>query len=567
MFARASAAPGSTLTLAERARLLAQLARVFIAWQRYDTRRPSPVPDNPRFMDARSAAALLRDGDVVACSGLGGNQRAAILYWAIRECFEETGHPAGLTVLNLGGHGGRGRVPGTLEELGREGLCARLITGHFETFHAMLALAERGRCALQCIPQGTLALLLAALGDGETSLLSDTGIGTFIDPRVGPGSPVAGTTAEQLVSVEGTRLRFRVPPIDVALFNAPAADRAGNIYVTHCAMIGETAEIARAARRRHGRVLATVGRLVAHDPQRIFLPADMVDAIVYDPDSEQASGVFHREPWLALTCDGDDRQPVSHALERARFVSRVAGVTPRRSALDRAVARLAAETLLAHVPPRGRVNIGTGLPEEVAAAMVEAGWHDRVTFLVESGPVGGVPAPGVYFGAAIHPERLVSSAEMFRMTGERLDATCLGALQVDAAGNVNVSLRAPGPCGFVGPGGFIDLSTAARTIVFVSQWMQGGAMTLSGGRVRIARRGAPKFVPRVDQITFNGRRALAAGKQVFWATPVGLFTLTRRGVELTAVMPGIDVERDVLDVAGDVVRVAKEVGGVQLTGC
>src|SRR5690606_12200215 len=150
----------------------------------------SPVPGNPRFLDARSAAALIGDGAVVACSGLGGNQRAAILYWAIAERFAETGQPAGITVVNLGGHGGRGRVPGTLEELGRDGLCTRLITGHFETFHAMLALAERGRCALQCIPQGTLALLLDALGRGETSLCSATGVGTFVDPRVGPGSPV-----------------------------------------------------------------------------------------------------------------------------------------------------------------------------------------------------------------------------------------------------------------------------------------------------------------------------------------------------------------------------------------
>src|SRR5690606_34089236 len=116
--------------------------------------------------------------------------------------------------VNLGGHGGRGRVPGTLEELGRDGLCTRLITGHFETFHAMLALAERGRCALQCIPQGTLALLLDALGRGETSLCSATGVGTFVDPRVGPGSPVAGTTDEQLITVERGRLRYRLPPID-----------------------------------------------------------------------------------------------------------------------------------------------------------------------------------------------------------------------------------------------------------------------------------------------------------------------------------------------------------------
>src|SRR5262249_44081618 len=139
------------------------------------------------------------------------------------------------------------------------------------------------------------------------------------------------------------------------------------------------------------------------------------------------------------------------------------------------------------------------------------------------------------------------SAEMFALCYERLDATCLGALQVDEAGNVNVSRRGDGPRGYVGPGGFIDLSTAADVIVFVSGWMAHGEMRVTGGRVRVARRGTPKFVAAVDEITFNGARALAAGKQVFYATPVGLFHLTDRGVELAAVMPGIDVRRDIVD--------------------
>ena len=56
--------------------------------------------------------------------------------------------------MNLGGCGGRGMAPGTLEELGRPGLCTRLITGHFETFRAMLDLAAAGQCELQCIPLG-----------------------------------------------------------------------------------------------------------------------------------------------------------------------------------------------------------------------------------------------------------------------------------------------------------------------------------------------------------------------------------------------------------------------------
>lgn len=545
-----------SLSLLERAAVLRQLARAVLAWQRHDTRYPSPVPDDPRFMDARSAAALIRDGDVVACSGLGGNQRASILYWAIREAFEETGHPAGLTIINLGGHGGRGRAPGTLEELGRPGLCTRLITGHTETFHAMLDLAARGRCALQCIPQGTLALLLDGLGRGETTLVSDTGIGTFIDPRVGPGSPVAGTTDEQLVEVVGRQLRYHVPPVDVAIFNAPAADRHGNIYVRHCSMIGETAEIARAARRHGGRVIANVGRLVPHDAARIYLPAAMVDAVVVYPDAEQTSAVFHREPWLAVTTDADGA--IGPALARARFVNRLVGLTARRTAVDAAVARLAAAALCAVSAPGAHVNIGTGMPEEIPAVVFEAGGLERVTFLVESGPVGGVPLSGVYFGASVAPQQILSSAEMFRLCYDRLDVTCLGALQVDAEGNVNVSQRGEGPRHFVGPGGFIDLSTAAHTVLFVCHWANHGAMTIERGRLRVTKRGAAKFVPRVDQITFNGHRALAAGKRVLWATPVGLLRLTRRGIEVAAVMPGLDPRHDVVEASGGVVRLPAE---------
>ena len=60
-------------------------------------------------------------------------------------------------------------------------------------------------------------------------------------------------------------------------------------------MIGESREIARAAKRNRGRVIANVGLLVERGLRPIFLPADMVDAVVYYPDTEQTSGVFHRD--------------------------------------------------------------------------------------------------------------------------------------------------------------------------------------------------------------------------------------------------------------------------------
>src|SRR5262249_15928975 len=124
--------------------------------------------------------------------------------------------------------------------------------------------------------------------------------------------------------------------------------------------------------------------------------------------------------------------------------------------------------------------------------------------LVESGAMGGLAASGVYFGASLSPKRIVSSAEMFALCAERLDATCLGVLEADGEGNVNVSRRSDGVRDYVGPGGFIDLSTAAETIVFVSGWMVHGEMRLADGAIRIVRRGAPKFVERVREITFSG---------------------------------------------------------------
>jgi propionate CoA-transferase len=512
----------------------------------HDTRHPSPVPENPRFVSAHAAVDLIGDDDVVAVSGLGGNQRASILFWAIREAFQDSGHPRDLTVMNLGGHGGRGWAPGTLEELGQRGLCRRLITGHFETFRAMLNLAERGECELQCIPQGMMALLIEALGRGEDSLLSETGVGTFVDPRVGTGSRVAAG-GEQLIRAEGDRLRYRIPPIDVAIFNAPAADRRGNIYVRGCAMIGETSEMAIAARRNGGSVIANVGLVVEEGWDRVLLPAEMVDAVVYHPDTEQAAGVPHRHPWSALTTESD--VPIGDALQQVRLLNRLAWLTARRRAVDDAVARLATCALAAEVRPGANVNIGTGLPEHVCEALFEAGLHTQLTLLVESGTVGGLPAPGLYFGASFSPREIISSAAMFRRCYERLDATCLGALEVDGEGNVNVSRRSDGVHDYVGPGGFIDLTTAARTIVFVSGWVVRGEIAVDGGTVRIVRRGAPKFVPRVREVTFNGPRALAAGKRVFYATPVGLFRLSERGVELVQVMPGIDIRRDILAVA------------------
>jgi propionate CoA-transferase len=208
---------------------------------------------------------------------------------------------------------------------------------------------------------------------------------------------------------------------------------------------------------------------------------------------------------------------------------------------------LRARSLLENVSRGATVAIGAGHPEEVGRVIYECGRLDDVTFLVEGGAIGGLPAPGAYFGAAFSPRRIVSTSQLFKRCADGLDAACLGALEVDADGNVNVSRRGPRVRNYAGPGGFVDFTALAQTIIFVSGWMRGGELAVEDGAMRVRKRGTPKFVERVAEVTFSARQAVRAGKTVRYVTPVGTFRLTPRGLELTGVMPGIDVRKDVLE--------------------
>jgi len=534
------------MNILTKARIIWQFIRWRLTWDRRNTHYRYTVPDNPKFMGPRDAVALIPDGSVLGFSGLAGNIRPSIMYWAIREVFEETGHPRDLTAITLGGIGGRGRVPGTLEELGQPGLCTRIFTGHTETFKSFLRLAADGRMEVQCIPQGILALMLAAQEHGEHSLITETGIGTFVDPRVGRGTPVYPETAPQYVSVmDDGKLRFRCPKINVAIFNAPAADRRGNIYVKNAVMVAENHEMAKAAKKNGGVVIANVGAVVEEGYDKVFLPAEDVDAVVYYPDTEQTGSVPYRKHWPMFTLNSN--MSIDEGIARVRFINRLVGVTPKRTRADEALARLGASIFTKNIRRGGRDDSGVGLPEEVSRLLYESGAMKHLSMMTESGVFGGLSAPGIFFGASVNPTEIVSSAEAFRRMYQHLDAAILGVLQVDSAGNVNVSKRGEGPIHYVGPGGFIDITTCASMVLFCSSWGDGAEFQMADGRVKVIKRGKPKFIDKVDEITFSGVEAMKRGKRVFYVTHVGAFQLTPRGMELIQGMPGIDARKDIIE--------------------
>ena len=135
---------------------------------------------------------------------------------------------------------------------------------------------------------------------------------------------------------------------------------------------------------------------------------------------------------------------------------------------------------------------------------------------------------------------------MFRFYRSHLDAALLGFLEFDAAGNVNVSSRGPAVTDYVGPGGFPSITAAARTVLFIGRWMHDARWEIGGDGLKLTKPGIPKLVSRVREVTFSGREALAAGKHVYFVTTVGVFRLTAGGLEIETLMPGVDLERDVL---------------------
>ena len=528
----------------DKAAMVAHVVRWRLTWNRRDTAYvpAEQLPD--KFRSARAAVDMIRDGACVISCGFAGNARCSIFFWALRERFEQTGSPGNLTWISVGGQGGRGRVPGSVEEVGVDGLVTRYIAGHAETAKSMLRLASAGRLELHTLPQGEMTFLLEAQSEGAAEVRSHTGVGTFLDPRVGRGSPVTPGAKMQLAHADGDSMVYSMPPVDVALINAPYADRDGNVYFHDAATISENVEAARAARRNGGLVLVSVCGLVDRDDEAISLAADDIDVVVCNPRNEQTGSVLQRRFWPMFTAGADvDEQA---AIARLRFVNKMLGITPRRGPLEHALGRLGAKTFTEQVRPGATINVGVGLAEEVCNVLYQSPVCKQITFTTESGPYGGLPAAGIFFGAAVNPIRLESSAWMFHHYRDHLDAAMLGFLQLDSAGNINLSNRGPSVLDYVGPGGAPSIIESARTVLFIGKWMQGAEISIQGDRLRLDKPGKPKLVEQVDEVTFNGSVGLAGGKRVFYVTDLAVLELTEQGLTLRSVMPGIDIEHDLL---------------------
>ncbi len=178
---------------------------------------------------------------------------------------------------------------------------------------------------------------------------------------------------------------------------------------------------------------------------------------------------------------------------------------------DKAIARRAAMEL-----SQGEaVNLGFGISALVPYILLEEGYPEAVTWVIEQGAVGGLPLLDFQFGCSVNAQAIIPSPEQFTyFQGGGFDRSMLSFLEVDQYGSVNVSRIAARPHITAGAGGFVDITAHAKNIVFSGYFTTGGLrLNLGQGQRKIEREGkVKKFVPQVEQTTFSGRRARELGQ-------------------------------------------------------
>lgn len=483
-----------------------------------------------KVIPVEDAVSVLQDGEVLATSGYGGHGMPEQLLVALEARFLATGRPRDLTLIHATGQGD-GRDKG-LNLLAHDGLLRRVIGGYFGLTPKIGRLVQDEKIQAYNLPEGVITNLYRDIAAGKPGTVSRVGLGTFVDPRL-EGGKLNRATVEDLVEVitiNGAEyLFYKALPINVAFIRGTTADPDGNITMEKEALQLETLALAMAARNSRGYVICQVERVAAEgslDARHVRLPGVLVDAVVVaEPRHHTQTYGTAYNPALS----GEVRIPMKT-------------VPPLPLDDKKVMARRAAMELL----PNSVVNLGIGLPDTVGRVAGEEKIFDLMTLTVDPGVMGGVPAGGEDFGAAINYQALIDHCSQFDfIDGGGLDCAFLGFAECDRLGNVNASRFADR---IAGCGGFINITQNARKLVFMGNFTAGGAQfAVEGGRLRIIREGrTSKFVERVAQVTFNGPAAAAQGKDVLFVTERCVFRLTDRGLSLVEIAPGIEVEQDIL---------------------
>lgn len=503
-----------------------------------------------KVKSAAEAVRLIGNGATVAVNSSSGLLCPDDVLKALGERFLAEGSPRGLTTIHPIAAGDMFGTKG-VDHIAHKGMIDRIIGGSYPSgptnadppliWQRILA----NDVAAWNVPSGIVFDMLREGAAQRPGVLTKVGMDTFVDPDqegCAMNDRARQTPLVKRVEFEGESwLHFPAIRPDVAIIRASTADENGNLtFEQEGATLGAM-EMALAARNCGGIVIAQVRRVAAQGtlkPHDVRVPGVLVDVIVEAPDQLQTTATPY-DP----TISGELFRPLN-TFPIPEFG--VGKVIARRVAME--------------LQEGWAVNIGFGISANVPRILLEEGQHGKVTWIIEQGAVGGVPLLDFKFGCSSNAEAFVSSPHQFiYFQAGGFDCSLLSFLEIDAEGSVNVSRLSATPHRTAGAGGFVDITARARKIVFSGNFNAGAKMHIQDGRLVISKEGKiAKIVPKVDQVSFSGRRARAQGQEISYVTERGVLRLLEDGLVLTEIAPGLDLKRDVLDQAGTPIRVAPD---------
>jgi propionate CoA-transferase len=495
----------------------------------------------PRVVTADEAAGLIPDQAIVTVSSSSGLGCPDAVLAAVGRRFDETGAPRDLTTLHPIAAGDTWGVKG-IDHIAKPGLLTRILAGSYPSGPssseppAIWQMITADAIPAYNLPSGVLFDMHREAAAKRPGVLTKVGLDTFVDPDR-DGCAMNGKASRQPIvrKIEfagDTWLFFPTITPQVAIIRATTADERGNLSYEHEGGYLGPLDQALSVRNNGGIVIAQVKRLAeagSLKPQDVLVPGILVDYIVVAPDQLQTTQTVY-DPAIS----GEIFRPMSSF--------RLAEWGP-----SKVIARRVAQELRYG----DAVNIGFGISANVPRILIEEGRHGAVTWVIEQGAVGGVPLLDFQFGCASNAEAIVPSPYQFTyFQGAGFDASLLSFLEIDREGSVNVSKLGLRPHVTAGAGGFVDITARARKIVFSGFFMAGGQLAVEDGRLRIEKEGKiRKLVDAVEQVSFSGRRAVEQEQDVTYITERCVMRLTRDGIEVTEIAPGVDLQADILEKA------------------
>lgn len=491
----------------------------------------------PKFVTAQEVVKTIRNGDTFGMVGMTLSGSPEEILREMESSFLNTGEPRDLTFVHAAGISDK---VGGMNRLGHEGMLKRVIGSHWGLAPNMMDIITNDKVEAFCMPLGVLAHLHSCVSRREPGLITQTGLGTFVDPRYEGGKMNERTKALnedmiELLEIDGEEyLRYKYTKFDHLIIRGTYADEMGNITTIDEGCVQELLPAVLATKKFGGKVIVQVRQKIGKGsimPKEVTIPGVFVDYVVVAQNPfenhRQSSGWYQDDTYSG------QRKAAAAELD-------VIPLTERKVIGRRAMMQLTKDSV---------INVGTGIPNDtVGPILAEEGMMNDIMVTVESGIYGGVPAGGMDFGISQNAVALIPVDDQFDFyEGAGVDYTFMGCGELDAHGNVNATKMgkiAPGS------GGFVDITSAAKTVIFCSTFMGKGLKVDFDEEkgVEIVQEGKIcKVVKDVLQVSFNGKLANKRGQKVYYVTERCVFQIKEDGPEIIEVARGIDLQKDILD--------------------